>query len=199
MILLGKPSPHTVSEFLSTKLSQEFSYKEVGMTKHPNMNAPGYTTDHNRVQLGEGSLVFDKAIDALKNWQHFNLGWVNVTNTKTPIEIGSVVAVCASFVPVGLLFFCRIVYVVSEDGPVKKYGFAYGTLPGHPECGEERFTVEWNTSDNSVWYDILAFSQPAWLSTKIAYPLTRSLQKRFAKDSKRAMVEATTRKFQPNA
>jgi uncharacterized protein (UPF0548 family) len=191
VIRLGKPSPHIVTEFLSTKLSQEFSYNEVGMTRHPRMTAAGYTTDHNRIRLGEGSLVFDAAIDALKNWQHFNLGWLNVSSTKIPIESGSVVGLLTSYAAFWLLFACRIVYVVNENGTTQKYGFAYGTLPEHPECGEERFTVEWNTSDDSVWYDILAFSHPASLPTRVAYPLTRYIQKRFAKDSQRAMLAAT--------
>ncbi|MDR3613336.1 MAG: DUF1990 domain-containing protein [Candidatus Obscuribacterales bacterium] len=192
MISLGKPSPHVVTEYLSTKLNQEFSYNEVGMTKHPRMASPGYTTDHYRIQLGEGSHVFDEAHRALKNWQHFNLGWLNVSSTEIPIESGAVVGLLTSYAAIWLLFACRIVYVVNEDGATQKYGFAYGTLPEHPECGEERFTVEWNTSDNSVWYEILAFSHPACLPTRIAYPLTRTIQKRFAKDSQRAMLAATT-------
>ena len=70
----------------------------------------------------------------------------------------------------------------------KKYGFAYGTLPDHGERGEERFTVEFN-SDQSVWYDLYAFSQPSTLA-RLAYPFTRILQKRFATDSKAAMERA---------
>jgi uncharacterized protein (UPF0548 family) len=55
---------------------------------------------------------------------------------------------------------CRIVYVVDEEGPVKRYGFAYGTLPEHVESGDVRFTVDWHEADGAVWYDILAFSRP---------------------------------------
>ena len=33
---------------------------------------------------------------------------------------------------------CRVVYVVDEPD---RRGFAYGTLTGHPESGEELFTV----------------------------------------------------------
>ena len=42
---------------------------------------------------------------------------------------------------------CRIVYVVDESGPISKFGFAYGTLPGHVESGEERFLIEWDRGD----------------------------------------------------
>ena len=62
---------------------------------------------------------------------------------------------------------CRVVYVVDEEEPIQRYGFAYGTLPDHAETGEERFLVEWNRASGEVWYDILAFSardsySPGW-------------------------------------
>jgi uncharacterized protein (UPF0548 family) len=73
--------------------------------------------------------------------------------------------------------------VVNERNAVERFGFAYGTLPDHVECGEERFTIEFHESDESVWYDILAFSKPQHPLVKMAYPLARRLQKRFAGDS----------------
>lgn len=79
---------------------------------------------------------------------------------------------------------------MEEKAPVHHYGFAYGTLNGHSEKGEERFSVEWNQEDNSVWYDLLAFSLPHHPLARAGYPLSRVLQKRFARDSKAAMVEA---------
>jgi uncharacterized protein (UPF0548 family) len=86
---------------------------------------------------------------------------------------------------------CRIVYLVEENSAHEKYGFAYGTLSEHAERGEERFTVEWNKQDDSVWYDIFAISKPGPLA-KLAYPYARRLQKRFAEDSKKAMRRAVS-------
>jgi uncharacterized protein (UPF0548 family) len=82
---------------------------------------------------------------------------------------------------------CRIVYVVKEQ---RRFGFAYGTLPAHAESGEERFTVEWRQEDNSVWYDILAFSRPRELLSRLGCPFVRKLQKRFARESAVAMLRA---------
>ena len=82
---------------------------------------------------------------------------------------------------------CRIIYVLDEQEPVRRVGFAYGTLPDHVEKGEERFSIEWS-SDDRVWYDIRSFSQPNFWMTRLAYPLTRRLQHRFVVDSKRAMA-----------
>ncbi len=84
---------------------------------------------------------------------------------------------------------CRIVYVIDEGGSSQRYGFAYGTLPDHAAIGEERFTVEFHPEDQTVWYDLYALSRPTLLA-RMVYPFTRALQKRFAKDSKAAMLRA---------
>ena len=80
----------------------------------------------------------------------------------------------------------RIVYVIEEQGRIEKYGFAYGTLADHGEIGEERFIVEFNQDDQTVWFDLYAFSRPG-IAARLAYPVSRMLQKRFARDSKAAM------------
>lgn len=85
---------------------------------------------------------------------------------------------------------CRVVYVVDEPGSVSRHGFAYGTLPDHAGTGEERFLVEWDRVTGEVWYDILAFSRPHFVLTRLGYPYLRRLQKRFGKESAAAMLEA---------
>lgn len=88
----------------------------------------------------------------------------------------------------------RIVYVVDENGPIARYGFAYGTLAEHAARGEERFTVEWDRSEDRVWYKILAFSLPQKTLARLGYPVSQVLQRKFANASKAAMVAATSRK-----
>lgn len=66
----------------------------------------------------------------------------------------------------------RVVYVVDE---LARKGFAYGTLPGHPESGEEAFVVE-QTEDGSVWLEISAFSRPANFGWWLVYPVLRISQ-----------------------
>ena len=80
---------------------------------------------------------------------------------------------------------------MDEQGPVQRFGFAYGTLPEHAECGEERFNVGWHESDDAVWYDIPAFSRPQQLLPRWGYPFAHRPQKRFARDSAAAMRAAT--------
>ena len=137
------------------------------------------------------SRYFDAAKAALERWEQFDLGWVEAWPPQTPIQTGEVVAVVARAVGVWWLNACRIVYVIDEHAPIRRFGFAYGTLPGHVESGEERFLLEWDQNEGSVWYDILAFSRPNHLLAKIGYPFVRRMQKRFARESAAAMKRCT--------
>ena len=86
----------------------------------------------------------------------------------------------------------RVVYTVAEEAEVRRFGFAYGTLPDHVEKGEERFLIEWNTSDDTVWYDIFAFSKPRHPLVRMGFPYARMLQKRFARNSLAVMRDITS-------
>ncbi len=89
---------------------------------------------------------------------------------ESPIETGAVVAVIARLLGLWWLNACRIVYVVDEPGPIRRFGFAYGTLPDHAGTGEERFLIEWDVASGAVWYDILAFSRPHEFLARLGYP-----------------------------
>ena len=116
----------------------------------------------------------------------FDLGWVNIFPRDIDIQPGAVVAAVVSHFGFWSVNISRVVYVDEQDA---SYRFAYGTLDEHTESGEERFTVTWNQSDGSVWYDVLAFSKPNHTLARIGYPLSRMLQKRFARDSIAALAE----------
>ena len=186
MFFPTKPSLTRVREVIAAHSDVPFSYPEVGATR---TNPPsGYTLDHNRVQLGVGKECFDQAVDAIRSWKQFDLGWVQAAPDDTPIKVDAAVAVVARHMGFWSLNVSRIVYIIEEQGPVEKFGFAYGTLKSHVERGEERFTVEWNRADDSVWYDILAFSRPNFRLIQLGKPYARRLQKRFAKDSLKRML-----------
>ena len=188
MYSLTKPTKQQIQQFITAQRGQPFSYSEVGASR--GKPPTGYTIDHNRVQLGVGTETFERAKVAVQRWTMFRFDWLQLCWPDAPIEVASTVAVMIRALGVWSLNACRIVYLIDEEGPVQKFGFAYGTLPGHAERGEERFWVEWHHLDNTVWYDILAFSRPDQLPAKLAYPYVRGLQKRFAVDSKQAMVRA---------
>lgn len=188
ILFLQKPTPEDLRHYLAAQIEPEFSYSAVGATAGEPPS--GFMLDQMRIKLGSGESTFCAAKSALQRWQHFRLGWLEAWPPETPIQSGQVISVLARVMGLWSLNFCRIVYVVDEMGPVRKFGFAYGTLADHVERGEERFLLEWHTSDNSVWYDVLAFSRPRHVLTWLGYPLVRRTQKRFARDSAAAMLRA---------
>jgi uncharacterized protein (UPF0548 family) len=188
MLSLRRPSDETTRRFLTVQARRDFSYPAVGaMAGSP---PAGFVVDRTRVKLGEGEPVFRAADDALRRWRQFDLGWVEARPPETPIQTGEVVAIVARALGLWWLNACKIVYVIDESGPIRRFGLAYGTLPDHAARGEERFLVEWDQADNSVWYDILAFSRPNHLLTRLGRPIVRRTQKRFGRDSSAAMLRA---------
>jgi uncharacterized protein (UPF0548 family) len=191
MFCLSKPQRQSILAFISSQRNQKFSYAEVG---HSRQQAPqSYTADHHRVNLGQGIETFECAKSAIRQWKMFDMPWIDLCWPDTPIEPGATVAVLVSHLGFWSMNACRIVYVIDEHGSSERYGFAYGTLPDHMERGEERFTVEFDPVDQTVWYDIHAFSRPSMLA-RLAYPFARALQKRFARDSGAAMQKAIQRR-----
>lgn len=188
MLSFQKPTKDVVHQFLGTQASSAFTYSAVGATA--NVPPADFIVDRARTRLGTGHHVFETAKAALQRWDHFQLGWVEPGSAESPIVPGQVVAIAASLFGTWWLNACRIVYVVDETGPISRFGFAYGTLADHAESGEERFLVEWNSADDSVWYDILAFSRPQQILPWLGYPLLRWLQELFRQDSAEAMQRA---------
>ena len=202
MFTFSEPSDREIAKYISSQAKLPFSYPEVGATKSGlsastsdpgaanSTVAAGYTLDHNRVQLGHGGEIYRRAVEALKQWRQFELGWVELPPHGVKVETGAVVAVKAHAGGLWSLNACRVVYVIDEaeragaqtDQP-RSFGFAYGTLPDHIERGEERFLIEWQPNDDSVWYDILAFSRPRHPLVRVGFRYARMLQKRFARDS----------------
>jgi uncharacterized protein (UPF0548 family) len=189
LFLFRKPSGDAIRRFLSSQEVLAFSYKEVGLSRE-GVAPPGYAVDRYRLKLGEGAEAYERAVEALRGWRQFNLDWVQLLPPETPVEVATTVVVRARHYGFWSLNPARIVYLIEETGDVERFGFGYGTLPGHAECGEERFSVEWNREEGSVHYDVFAFSRPKHSLAWLGYPLARALQRRFARDSKRAMLIA---------
>jgi uncharacterized protein (UPF0548 family) len=187
MLLVQRPDEAAIVRFLDDQRHRPFSYPDIGATR--SVTPRGYNIDHNRIRLGKGPAVFATAVDALRHWKMFDLGWVTLVPDDAPITRGSCVAILVKHFGFWSLNASRIVYVDADDDP-QRFGFAYGTLPGHVEQGEERFSVEHHLDDDSVWYDLFAFSRPKDILATIGYPISRWLQRRFARDSLRAMKDA---------
>ena len=87
------------------------------------------------------------------------------------------VPVSVRFGPITVVAPNRIVSVVDEP---RRWGFAYGTLPGHPEVGEEAFVVEYR-ADDSVVVHIIAIAHAAFPGARLLQPLLVPVQRYFAR------------------
>jgi uncharacterized protein (UPF0548 family) len=185
MLSLRKPTADSIRRFLAAQAKLDFTYSAVGATAE--QPPAGFVVDHTRIALGNGEGAFLAARAGLQQWQQLRLGWLLTWPPESPIREGEVFAVVAHAIGLWWLNACRIAYIVDESGPISRFGLAYGTLPDHAAIGEERFLVEWDRAEDSVWFDILAFSRPNHILTKLGYPLLRRKQKRFGRESTAAM------------
>ena len=185
MIRLQRPSPAQIAAALGD-CDAPFGYAEVGATADPDALARlerDYYVDRHRFALGTGRALFDRARAALFAWRQFEIPWLAIHGATPPAAKGQVVATLARVAGIWFLNPCRVVY--AEDS-----AFAYGTLPGHVERGEERFAVRFDSVSEQVTYEITAFSRPAALLAKLGLPFARRVQKRVALASGRALAHA---------
>src|SRR5262245_57485179 len=102
---------------------------------------------------------------------------VRVAATAESAAPGVEVVVRLGVGPLRIAAPCRIVWTVSDPSRI---GFGYGTLPGHPERGEESFVVH-RDADGQVWLTVTAFSRPGRWYTAAAGPVVPLLQSAYAR------------------
>lgn len=166
---------------------QPLSYPGLYGSLTPQHIPTGYNVDRYELCLGTGAATFQRAKQAIRDWQMFPSGWTRILPQPVPIASGEMVTV--NFRLLGLWWTCVCRIVQAIDTP-QQFGFAYGTLAQHVERGEELFQVEWRDNDE-VWYHILAFSRPQWWPVWLAYPYARLKQRQFGRQSCASMLRAT--------
>jgi uncharacterized protein (UPF0548 family) len=162
-----------------------FTYREVGATDPrgtgsdtPPLPPPGFHLLRVRTRLGTGPDVQRRAGQAVLDWRMHRAVGVTIDTGVPEAEPGARVTVGLGLGRrLRLNAPCRVVWALREPD---RAGFAYGTLPGHPECGEEAFLVE-RLPDGSVWLTVTAFSRAASWYTRAAGPLTRVGQHAYAR------------------
>ncbi len=187
---IRQPSAAQLQKFLEEQTNVGYSYADVGATA-TRFRPAKFRRDCNRVLLGRGGAIYQSACAALRQWRHFQTSWTQIFPDGAAIETGTTIVVIIRALGVYWWNSARIVYTLDEAPPARRFGFAYGTLWGHAERGEERFTVEME-SEGNVWYVIESFSRPRILPARLAYPIARALQRRFVRDSEAAMISAAS-------
>jgi uncharacterized protein (UPF0548 family) len=162
------------------------TYEAVGATRRA-LPAGYHHLRASRV-IGSGEDAFIAAAAQLAAWHVQLRAGLRVTASAPVAKEGAVVLLAAWPRPLQIRAPCRVVYTVAEPGLA---GFAYGTLPGHPESGEEAFMLA--QDDNGlVVFTVTAFSRPATPAARAAGPLGRLLQSRLTQRYLQALTDVRT-------
>ena len=196
MISLRRPSATEIEALLGSG-GLRLSYPEVGATAALD-SAPAraalasrYDVDRYEFTLGTGRDLFERARSCLVAWRQFEIPWLELHHAG-PVTPGQVVATLVPLTGLWFLNPCEVVYAEIPDSR-DSVAYAYGTLHGHPVCGEERFSLSFDPASEEVRYGITAVSRPARMLSKLGYPFARRLQKRFVAASARALANAAAR------
>lgn len=155
---------------LETLRSAGLTYAEVGHTRGEMPS--GYHQLTRRVVVGTGQACLDEASRIVLGWEMHRRAGLSVRASDEVAGDGAVAVLRLGVGRLGVRAPVRVVYVINE--PHRK-GFAYGTLPGHPESGEEAFIVELH-DDGEVTFTITVFSRLASLPARAARPVSRAIQ-----------------------
>jgi uncharacterized protein (UPF0548 family) len=159
-----------------------FSYDEVGATKTGHV-PNGYEGIELSCPVGRGTECFERAGDDLLTWVMHRAARTHPISSAGTAEPGSHVLLQLRLLGLAVLAPCRVVWAMT-DGDER--GFAYGTLPDHPEIGEEAFLVSL-AGDGTVTFRVYGFSRPAPGLPERFRPMTRRIQARAIKRYARAL------------
>ncbi len=158
---LGRPGPVALDELLHAAEQASLSYDHVGSTLPPRRGAHAEQLD-----LGAGADAFAAAVAGLRSWAcHSGIG-AAVHPPDAPLRVGSTLLVVLPVGPVSIVVPDRVVAVVDEP---RRFGFAYGTLDGHQERGEESFVVE-HLADDRVVATVAVDATAVTVAARLAAP-----------------------------
>lgn len=164
------------------------TYDAVGTARSGGVPA-GFRGAHRSAVVGSGPADFERAAAAVFDWRAQRGAGLRVRATGPSSEPGTVVVLTAGLPRLGYDIPCRVVWARTEGD---ERGFAYGTLPGHPESGEECFLVRL-TSDGDVVYEVRVFFRLASRPARLAGPVSL-LAQRLATDRYVTAIRRATRR-----
>ena len=165
----------------------DFTYPDVGATAPGRLPPAGWDVLRHERLVGHGPERFAQVRDAILRYGMQRGAGLTVAASAPVAAEGTELELRFRWLGrLGPALPARVVYVL--DTPAMA-GFAYGTLPGHPESGEELFAVELRP-DGAVRAFVYAFSRPGNRLVALGSPLARVLQHVFARRYLAAVAEA---------
>lgn len=189
IIRLGRPSATTAERILDRARSAEPTYGFAGdlLGDHP----PPLDLEVERV-VGRGDTAFAAAVACLRTFGP-QRAVATVWPTDATVAPGADIVVALGLGPITVVALDRVVGVVDEP---RRWGFAYGTLPGHIEVGEEAF-VATHEPDDTVVVRISASAHVALpgraVLQRILLPIQRRYAQRYLDAVEEAVEQAVTR------
>ncbi len=155
---------------LSDLEGRQLTYSDVGATADGATLPAGYHHVRRSARIGAGRDRFEAAAARVMRYGMLRGAGVRVEAGTDVAEVGTLVL--GRLGPIAAP--CRVVYVV-DDADCR--GFAYGTLPGHAECGEERFAVRYDPATDSVHSEVVAFSRHGTWWSRLGAPVASLVQR----------------------
>lgn len=159
------------------------TYTQVGATR--GVLPDGFHHLDVSARIGSGRDPFEQAADTVMHWGMQRGAGLAVRASSDVAVVDAVVLVRLGFLPAP----CRVVYVIDD---ADHRGFGYGTLRGHPESGEEAFSVRYDPVNDAVYAQVRAFSRPATWWAKAGGPVTTLAQKLISRRYLRAVRRLQT-------
>lgn len=167
---LGRPSIDQLERLLTSQAVEAVTYGEVGATR--GVMPDSYRHDRHEAMVGHGDDVFKRAVEGLRRWEAHRGAGLTLRPDIPELREGCTMVQALALPLISAVAACRIVYVVDEPDT---FGFAYGTLPAHPERGEEAFIVH-RDPQGDVTFVITAFSRPHHPLARLGRPVSRRIQ-----------------------
>lgn len=186
MRLVLDPSDTRLDASLTHAATTSVTYPEVGATR--TVLPAGYRHLRRRTVLGGGAATFRAAAGRLRRWDMHRTAGLRVAPASPAAATGSTVVMALGSRALSLLIPCRVVWTVETDAEI---GFGYGSLPGHPESGEESFVIS-IASDDTVFATVTAFSRPAGAVATLGSPIGRRVQDAMTRRYLAAVLPART-------
>lgn len=182
MYALRRPRPAALARLRREQEGQPLTYDEVGMSLADEVPSGPWSVASVALEVGRGNAGLLLARRAIRAWAGHDQAGVVLEPERPAIAEGEVLALAAPvlgpWLPVAGLWLtaaCRVVRVVDDDDA---FGFAYGTLPHHPEVGEESFVAR-RHPDGSVTVEVRVVSATASRLARLGGPVSLRLRDGF--------------------
>jgi uncharacterized protein (UPF0548 family) len=170
---MRRPSGAAIEGLLAEQAAAAVTYAPVGGTRTADATPDGYHRDHYETHLGSAEATFDRACEAIRAWAVHRRSGLEVFPESARLADDQTVVLLTKATGLWVTACCRVVWML--DAP-DAFGFGYGTLPCHPERGEEAFVVR-RSPDGEVAFEIDAFSRPVHPLARLGAPVARRVQR----------------------